>query len=348
MSRSGANVGVIGLDVCSRHIAAVQLTRGGEIAAAARFSRVETGLPLSARESDRIAEILDRQGFRGKQVSVGLPDPALMWASFSLPPRSSGAPIDSLAVAELASNAGLSVDQITAGCWDAPDFARSGEQTQVVAVGCGNDNANEFLEPLDRAGFDVVSLYPRPCAAVAACEPMVRPGGGLVALIEIGDTGSSPQLLIAGLPIYHRCTSEIGVDHLLAEIEKRLGFDRMSCEFLIERMNTPSGLDTDAGWVLVEIARLISTYLDTLSDEIHTALNYASYRYPQVTTDRVILFGQGARLPGVREHVGQQIGYSPMIATPSRFATCPSHVAHITDDPALIVALGLARHGGEP
>ena len=32
MSLSGANVGVIGLDVCPRHIAAVRLTRDGEIA----------------------------------------------------------------------------------------------------------------------------------------------------------------------------------------------------------------------------------------------------------------------------------------------------------------------------
>ena len=348
MSRGGANVGVIGLDVCSRHIAAVQLANNGEIAAAARFSRIEKGDSLSAREADRIGEILDRQGFRGKLVSVGVPDPVLMWASFSLPPRSSGAPIDSLAVAELASNASLSIDQITAGCWDAPDFAREGNQTQVVAVGCGHDDADKFLAPLDRAGFEIVSLYPRPCAAVAACEPLVGSDGGLVALIEIGESGSAPQLLIGGVPIYHRCTSEIGVDHLLDDIGKRLGFDRMSCEFLIERMNTPSGLDADAGWVLAEIARLISTYLDTLSDEIHTALNYASYCYPHVTTDRVILFGQGARLPGVREHVGQQIGHSPTIATPRRFATCPSHVAHIVDDPALIVALGLARHGGEP
>ena len=130
-------------------------------------------------------------------------------------------------------------------------------------------------------------------------------------------------------------------------IEQRLGLGRESCEFLIEHLSDPLAFDIDAGTALTDIARLISNYLDTLSSELRTARDYALYCYPDRSTDRVVLFGEGARLPGVKEHVGQQIGLTPMIATPAQLAPCPDFLECAADDPGLVVALGLARVEGE-
>lgn len=339
--------GPIGLDVSSRHIAAAQLSSSGDLLAAVRFERQSKQTTVSIDEVHRIRDVLDRHGFMGNKIVVGIPDQNLLWSTASLPPRTSGAPIESLAHIELARNASLEPDAVESHCWELPPSARFAKQTQVISAGCSHAVATTFLDPFDQAGLQTIGLEPRPCVAATVCQSLAKSDDGIVALIEIGESSSSPQLLISGVPIYSRSTPEIGLDSLWLDIEHRLGLERESCEILIECLSDPLAFDIDVGTAMADIARLISKYLDTLSSEIRTALDYALYCFPERSTDRVILYGEGALLPGVKEHVGQQIGLTPLIATPKQLTRCPDFLAIAADDPGLVVALGLARLGDE-
>ena len=345
MIRRRPSHGPIGLDVSSRHIAAAQLSSNGELIAAARFARQSPQSTVSLDEVHRIRDVLDRHGFTGNQIVIGIPDHMLLWSTASLPPRASGAPIDSLAHVELARNSSLDPDVFESQCWELPVSARFADRTQVISTGCSHAIASTFLESFDQAGFETIGLEPRPCVAAEVCQTLTHSDDGIVALIEIGEASSSPQLLIAGVPIYSRSAPEIGLSALMLDIERRLGLGRESCEILIEHIRDPLAFDIDVGTALVDVTRLISSYLDALSGEIRTAMDYALYCFPELPTDRVILFGEGARLPGVKEHVGQQIGLTPMIATPAQLTRCPDFLSAAADDPGLVVALGLAHVG---
>jgi Tfp pilus assembly PilM family ATPase len=342
-----ATFGPIGLDVTSHHVAAAQFSAAGELCSAARFARLTPDATISKDEVTRIRDVLDRHGFQGNQTAIGVPDDMLLWSSATLPPRSSGAPIDVLAHTELARSASVEPIDIESECWDLPPSARFVDRTQVISTGCAHALATAFLKPFDEAGCETIAMEPRPCAAAAICHSLSPTAEGIIALIEIGEASSSPQLLTGGVPIYSRTTPEIGLNALVFHIEEQLNLPRSACELLIDHMADPLAFDIDVGVALADIARLIGNYLDTLSDEIKTAIDYAAYCYPSLPMEKVILFGAGARLPGVREHVGQQIGLMPTIATPEKIVRCNEHLADAANDPSLVVAMGLARVGDE-
>src|SRR5437773_9923003 len=98
----------IGLDLGSRQVKAVQLSRGPDggwvLSASATFPRAQanTASTIDVSEARRIADVLFRRGFVGNELALAVPDDKLLTANLELPPRSNEIPLDEIARGEFA------------------------------------------------------------------------------------------------------------------------------------------------------------------------------------------------------------------------------------------------------
>ena len=122
-----ARPGPIGLDIGARQVKAVQLASvgrdGRRVLAAASFPRATPNQPRDADEAARVAEVLDRQGFVGRTVVVGLGPAQLMSSMLELPARAPGVPIEQIARMELARVHGRDAAGFEFAQWEVPSPA---------------------------------------------------------------------------------------------------------------------------------------------------------------------------------------------------------------------------------
>jgi len=335
----------IALDITDRHIAAAQIRIDGTgpvLWAATRFPRLDRVESISPSETCRIADVLERQGFRGVRLSVALPSRDLLWETLELPSRQSGAPVDSIASGELARTHGLNSSDVACVCWDVPPPARSGDQSHVVATGCELRRSESLVGTLEDSGFEPVLLEPRPVSAARATAELISRAHDAATLIEVSNSGIMPVVLYRDDLIYSGAAPDTGVMRLIESICNRLRINEDMAQHIIDGLRHPEEWGIQGGWHLAEAARLISQYLDLLTKHVQGAISYVTYRYPTATMSDVLLFGAGADLPGVRDHVGLQVGFSPRIIRPIDVIRCDPACERLERDSALITAIGLA------
>jgi len=153
----------IGVDIGVRTLRAVALSHeGNAFRLRAMVETVRTpNHPVPTRQDvERLLHALERQGIDARRISLAVPPDRLASAIVELPPRSSGAPIETLAQAELTKGApgGLEVF-----IWDLPPGRRA-RASEYFAIGLQHEAANELLLPFTQCGLDVDHLEPEATA----------------------------------------------------------------------------------------------------------------------------------------------------------------------------------------
>src|SRR5262245_56752970 len=93
----------IGLDIVARQVKAVQLKQTGNDGGAAWRLCAMASIPrsaegdVSAEEAKRIADVLDRRGFRGCEVVLAVPSEKLLATNLELPVRTPQMPFEQIA-----------------------------------------------------------------------------------------------------------------------------------------------------------------------------------------------------------------------------------------------------------
>ncbi len=85
----------IGIDASGRFINAVQLSgsaRRWRVEAAAAIPRADSTVPLDVDETTRMVGVLERQGFRGRDVILAMPNDLLLTKVLELPPATPPVP----------------------------------------------------------------------------------------------------------------------------------------------------------------------------------------------------------------------------------------------------------------
>lgn len=153
----------VGVDIGSRTLrAAVLRSQGGsyELLAAAESVRAPNHPIPTQLDVERLVQAVERQGYAMRDVVLGAPSDRLASAIIELPPRSSGAPIEMLAKAELAKAV---PGEFEAYVWDLPPGRRA-RASEYLAVGLPHAVSQELLAPFARAGLEVVAIEPESCA----------------------------------------------------------------------------------------------------------------------------------------------------------------------------------------
>jgi Tfp pilus assembly PilM family ATPase len=365
-SRSAAP---IGLDIAGRWIKAAQVGPGSspdrpKLLAASRLSRRDSAniSAFSPAAADLIAGVLDRAGFKGRQVVLVAPRDLLYTEVLELPPRSSGAPLEQLARMELARCNRCDPDSFELGLWDLPALARPGapragdsETSQVFAVGLAHNRAEPIIEALHGAGLEVVAIDSPGCALARACRTLASTGvpagtsGSLAAILDVGWNSALLVVVCAqadGSVIYERSIIESGLSSVFQAIRTRLGVEENVVDLVFA-----GGSQGSAGVhpILSEARTCVTDYLEALIPEVQRSISYTTHRYQGWSMSRLLVTGDGAGLAGVSERISAAISCPVANASPAELFELPPKGLPLQDGSAgahasLLTAAGASLH----
>ncbi|MFN7021803.1 MAG: pilus assembly protein PilM [Phycisphaerales bacterium] len=345
----------VGLTMGARSINAVQLEHVGKtgvpvLAAAAVVPRRRPGAPPDADEVARIAEAMERQGFRGRSVVIAAPCERVLSGVLEVPPRSSGAPLDQIVRNELARTSRVDPSQLECGWWELPRGLREQEGSQVIALGCRHEDAARLLGPCEEAGLDVRAIDAPGPALARAVGRLLPAGDEITGVLEIG-TAAALFIVIRGRTVvYERLLAEGGLGVTLDQLEKRLAVDRETAEHVLEGVGidgAPPSL-ADEVELLNDARSFLTERTDELAAEVRASASYAGRRYGQEMS-RLLLSGEGAGMPGLSARFSRRLECESSVVSPSSLFEVGStgRLFGASANPAATLAAGLALHEEE-
>lgn len=153
------NKPAIGVDIGVGTLRAVAVHSHGaryRLVGAAETQRAANHPVPTQSDVERLIRAMQRQGIDMRSVTLAAPPDQLSSAIVELPPRASGAPIETLAKAELQKNTS---GQLEVYVWDLPQSKYS-KVSEYLAVGLSHAFASELIKPFESAGLSVVSIEP--------------------------------------------------------------------------------------------------------------------------------------------------------------------------------------------
>jgi type IV pilus assembly protein PilM len=348
----------IGIDWGSRCVDAVQLrhARGGwRLAALASMPRTAAPSAIASEgekderqeEIRRLASLLYRHGFTGRQIVLAVPKDKLLSAILELPPKAPNTPLDQLARIEFARVQKCEPQSFEMAYWELPASARQTKLTGVMAVGCKHADSESTLCAFEKVGFDCPRLDTRAAALVRACNPLLQGGNATAAILDMGYSSASLLIVRQGVIVYDRLLVGAGLNNLKQMLFNRFGLTSEAIEFVFKEIGLAPAPENQgpSRERLMDAVKLISSHFEQIIKDVQVSLTYASHQYPDSPPDRLLLVGAGAAIAGAKEHLNKSLKVDVFIASPSVLLNCPPALSGATD-PSFVTALGLALAGG--
>ena len=312
--------GVIGLDIGSVAIKFVAMDSGGRVRSSGLIPRLAHGGEISREEAIRIRSVLTRRGLEGTRVAVGAPPTMATGAVLELPPRSSGAPIDDLARAEIARIMRAEAGSVETVSWEVPRVGRGGAGTTVMGVGCHTERATELVEALGEAGLTVESIEPE-CVAIARAAGAFC-GARTGVTVDLGASSGRVGVVVSGHVAMERDLGELGVLDRVASAASGAGLS----DGAMRRVILESGADASgSGWrgVIDGLASEIA------EDAVRAIKESVAYVHGKASAmERVCVCGWGGEIPGVVERIGAAVGVETSILRPAGVSGEPVGATH--------------------
>jgi type IV pilus assembly protein PilM len=327
------------VDIGRRNIKAAQMTNGRLSAWTCLNRNGQTGT-LTPQEVRRLVDAIRCGPFRGRSVVLAVAPETLLTGILELPPRSSGAPVDQLAMSELARRHGADVQSMEMSCWDLPSPARAANRTYVMAVACAHADADRLLDVVEGEGLDVLTVETHAIAVARACGWMLKDLSGTGAILDVGWASSQLVLMYQGVVVYQRNLVKCGVDALAKALATDPQADAAHVESLLAGEGLESWLATDR-----EGSRAAtSAYLEAMATELRIPLSYLANQYPDAGVKRLLLIGGGARIQGLAAFLNRSLALDVRIVKAGDLGQCDAQAEGSGGGPSLAVAVGLAQY----
>lgn len=290
---------------------ATQCNRGGWTAVRVHREAVVGPRSWCPSEADisKLADSISAAGFEGGGVVLGAPSATLLVQALELPPRSSGAPIDAIATAELARAGRFESQTIEAAVWDTPGGSRGGASS-VLAMGLDHASASELLNLFQATTLEVIAID---AASAALGRTPEGCRAGAHAFVDLGWDDTVISIVLNGLPIYQRRLDDGVLSAAYADIMSR---DQVSMH-AIDAVLMPS-VTADAELAALRAAILVgwrgsvARVIDPLMTELERSLAYTSHRFASSPLLSVNICGEGASLPGLLERLQARLPTVPV------------------------------------
>lgn len=329
----------IGVDIGRRYIKAAQMTNGRLSAWTCLNRTGEPGI-LAPQDVRRLVEAIRCGPFRGRSAVLAVGPEKLLTGILELPPRSSGAPVDQLAMSELARRHGADVQSMEMSCWDLPSPARAANRTYVMAVACAHADADGLLDVVEKAGLDVLAVETQATAVARACGGLLADLSGTGAILDVGWASSQLVMMYQGIVVYQRNLAKCGVDALAKALAKHPQVDAS----LVEGLLSGEGLESCLAAGNEALAPVIAAYLEALAAELRIPLSYLANQYPDAAAKRLLLIGGGARVQGLAAFLNRSMALDVRVVKASDLGRCDAQAESSGGGPSLAVAIGLAKY----
>lgn len=281
----------IGLDIGSKWIKACQdLGRGRR--ATACFPRLEPGAALSSVESQRIASVLMRRGFRGERVVVAAP--SVRSVELELPASVGAGMLGAAARMEAARVLRLDPWSFELALWPLPRPARaSGDTTAFAGAALPHEEAMALVAPLEEIGLEVTGIDLGGGALVRSCAGALG-AGSMGVVLDVGWSGISIIVVCGGVAVYERRLPDLGIGQLCAQVGEELSLEPDRAELIVRRSLTMPGQV-----VHESVLARMTAMSQWLGHEIEVSMEYAWHRYGDSGQGVIVVAGGGAGLRGL-------------------------------------------------
>ncbi len=342
---------VIGVDVGRRTIKAAQLAMsesGYQVSALSMLPRPEPGKELSRADAAALRKILGRQGFRGRRIVIAAPEERLVRAALELPSKVAGAPIGQIVRMELSRLHNIAPDSFEMAYWEwrTPDGAKP--VTQTLAIGCPHEAANGVLDLFEAEGFDVVALDARSAAMGRACEPLLLPAPQITAIADLGWHSTSVLFVCGRSLLYERLLERTSMAELTGKLAEVFGITVEAAQQVVGTVGLTAdqpidGVDRETQDA---VSKHLRSHFERLLDELRAPFSYVNRQFPGEGVKRLLLIGGSAAVPQLASYVAGQLKLDVRVAAPSDLVSSPVELLAKAGNPAMTIAIGLARFGG--
>lgn len=361
MRKLAPPTGMVGLCVGGRWISAVDVTGASRatrcVRRAVHVRRWTPGVPgadaksppITPEEASELCGILARQGIVQRGLHAVLEGNACPSTLLELPPRSSGAPLDQIARAEVARSQRQDDHAFELAMWDTPAIGRQAgaERSTALAASCPHAVGESLAGAFDDTGMFVESLDTTMRALVRACRPLLvpRPRGTPAAIAHVGwdgaEVGVVGEMEGRDVLVYQRALPDLGLRALYEDLRTKRSLTHEAVDALLLAMERDAAYQ---GRMLTpEVAAHIAHFVEMLAPEVERSIAYAGRRsQEQGQRPLVLLTGEGATLRGLSERLRGSFHVEARVVRAGDVALIPDTLAGFRASTAILAALGAA------
>ena len=339
------NKSVVGLDLGSHVVKAVEITMEGTEPVLTAFARAE--VQPGGDRSAAIAQVFEQGAFKSRNVVTSVAGQSVVVRYISMVEMSDSELSQAIRF-ESDKYLPFDADEVAIDCQrlNRPPQASEGseEQMSVVLAACRNTVVEEKVEEVTRQGLTPVAVDVDVFALANAWELCDTAVHGTedeeaeheertIALVDIGSSRTSINVVCDGETCFSR---EIGIggSDMTQAIARRMGLEILEAETI---KHQPDGRDA-------EVSRAISPVLEDLVSEISLSLDFVENR-ESLRVEEVLLSGGGILAPGVVPFIEQATGRPSRPWNPVQsLRVGPQVDSEMISEfaPTLAVAVGLA------
>ena len=341
----------IGIDVDGRNVNAVQLTQSRNhlrIEAAISVPRADSTIPLDEDEVRRVTDILYRQGFRGRDVVLALPNEAVMSSILKVPSNGDQSELSQAARNQLAKAHHCDPQALEIASWDVPAHGGATAGKHVMAMACRSELANAAIDIFEGAGLTVRAIDVRLCALARACGRLSPWSDGVAALLNVGWSFAELALVRGGVLVFERTLVDSSLSQLHASLQSTYDIDAQITDRLIAEVGcetVAANANADARSDLASaVHNQIVRYVDRLVTELKASISFATQEYAQGHVERIFVTGEEAALAGLVPRISAELGVEGRSVAPTDIADVTATISKQGASPLLTVAVGLASH----
>ncbi len=337
----------IGLDIGAGHACAAQLAGGTRSAVAHRLADFPLVVDSSGAGEglERLTELLDRRGFMGRRVVLAAPRSTVRTSVVSVPVGAAEGAIDAIARSDLSRSHRLDPGAFELACWTLPGTAGAGSgTTSVLACGCPHSALERTVASFEEVGLDVVAIDLHAQAIARACLPLLRAShGALRVVVDLGWESTSLIVMMDSTVLYERTLAECGLSALRDEIKEAMRLDTHTGDHVLFQRGLVGFANETRGRAL-RVRSILDDFVGAVGGELAMSMDYAARRHGVDDAAEALLVGAGANIPGIVDRLGESCQVNARVIRPAELVRSEEHHWR-ADDPALVMALGLASRG---
>lgn len=337
------------IEIGGRFVRMLQLAQTGpqfRLHAWAVFPRLDSDSDF-AQEAARVAAVFDRRGFAGREAGLCLPDEQVLSAVLDLPPSKSGAPVASIAGAEIGRMFKHAPDALELSHWELPASARQNGAVATMVVACPHATAEPFIDAFEAQDLRLRVLEPRCTALVRACACDAMNSEAMEIVLSLGWSQSRLYAVRSGVVVLERAIENADLATLHRVVAGTIGVDTELAPIALKdafRGERELLADPDAAR---EVQDQVRHYTETLTAEALTSISYLTRRFSGRKASRLLVVCDGDEAPDLAREVASRLSLESRVCALSELGIDGMESVDAPSRRALLAVAGLClNHAG--
>jgi len=337
---------LIGIDISSTAVKLLQLARTGDRYRVEHYAVeplppnavVEKNLVQVEAVGEAIRRAVARSGSRLKNAAAAVSGSSVITKLINMPASLSEEDLESQIELEAVNYIPYPVEEVNLDFEVLGPVAGNGEMVQVLLAASRSENVEMRASALELGGLTAKVIDVEAFAIENAFSLMAgsvnTPKDGLVALVDVGATMTTLNVLRGGRSLYTR-ENVFGGKQLTDEVMRRYSLSYEEAGLAKRQGGLPESYEVE----------VLDPFKEAMVQQVSRLLQffYAGSEFNRV--DQIVLAGGCASIPGIAAMVEEQLGIPSTVANPlAQMTLGPRVQAHALaqDAPALMIACGLA------